>query len=278
VWDLKTEGTHIRNPHKKKRKYKQKKLVMGSIDFSDIEKKPITYKNKPIEDWEVKDFVFWFADCLQTHFPDMPKYQVVYRRDCNNISTIKDAIEDGGFDFNTLKDFIQYAVEEQAQNIIDRKIETGVLAGFTTGDLIDLINPYMQQLIFSHKNPSDIAQDGIITISELQEQWDNNGLVGLLRNYGIPIAATYVVKTLDEDKDEIALVEKIKDTLITLDNNVLEKIAQQSVLRGPYSSQFKILEWQSIFGKIWQKTNVKGNRWWHKTYELDENRRWWFSL
>jgi len=271
---------HIGNPYKRKTP-KKKEWVTGKISFNQITKPKDNYEDIQVDDWEAKHFVFWFISCLEKNFPDLPKYNIVYKKDCKNISILRKAFINEGHNNNDLKDFIAHIVEYEAQKVMDKKGKNSKYISFTTNDLLGFINDYLQQLQFS--KPQFQQDKPVVSKEELYDCWKEGKLFSLLRNYGIPIAATFVFmqtndkKATDEAKN-LKIKKAIENILSKTNNENLEKIAQHSIMRGSYNEKFKFLNWRDVFVDYWNKIGVQNNSWWQDENIVDNNplKMWWF--
>jgi ribosomal protein S8 len=272
---------HVGNPHKKK-KSKSKKWTTGKINYSQIAEPKYSYKEKNIEDWQNKNFIFWFVSCLEENFPHLPDYNIVYNKDGKNIKVLEKAFVNAGYGKKELKEFISYIVKNYAQDVLDKKEKEGNLPSFTTNDLLDFMNPYIQHLEISQNKTSNFNKPkSAVSKKELDICWKENKMVSLLRSYGIPIASTYLYFKINDDtatnEQKIQkIIHVIAKTLEKFDSDNLEKIAKHSIMRGPYNNDFILLNWQLVFEDFWKSIEIHNQKWWKKI-EINNDSNWWFS-
>lgn len=262
--------SHVVNPHRKKSK--KKKWVTGAISFSQITETR-HYGENDIEHWRTKDFIFWFVSCLKKNFPNLPEYNIVYIKDGKNIKAMETALKKAGHGKKKLKDFISYTVEQQAQKILDKKESQGELLSFTTNDLLDFFNSYMQSLYLKKKGGgnTDDSENIKVTKKELESCWKQGKLISLLRNYGIPISATFVfykIKNKDvSDEDKIKKITEVISNVfekVSFNQDILHNIAKHSMMRSPYPDTYILLDWKEKFMSTWDKIDVQKNTWWQE--------------
>lgn len=255
------KSDHITNPFRRKRKKDVGK--MSQIDFKDIFGSDKKYSDIPVSEWKPKEFVFWFSDCLSKNYPNLPKYNIVYKNDCKVMSMLKNMFNEAGLNNKHLKNFIKYVIENEVGQVMEQKRQSGKLVGFTTNDLLNFVNNYIQQTVMLGDAPHLKTRHNPIPKQEISECLEKGGIVVSLRNYGIPITATYIFNNSKDDNDKYQKIVNIIDRALSKANEkTLENIAKQSALRGPYDDNFKLTDWRNTFKKHWNKIEAYNNPWW----------------
>ena len=294
-------GKHIKNPYTQiKKKKKEKKQKIGMIDFFQIDDKPDHYSKKNIEEWTPKDFCFFFKDSLAKNFPELPVYRVVFGVDCPTISFIIEEFGDNNLEKKDVKDFIDQIITNDAKKIMEEKISNNGYAGFTTKDLLKFINSYLQKKYLTSINNIDKSNEyedneveknqgehtpliRELNINELIVKYKKGGTSFLLRNYGIPISATFlflIIKNknnkINDEKIKYLIKNKIKKTISQTDRSNIERIIKHSILRAPYSECFKMLDWRNYIDDIIEENNIKNFVWWSEGPDIKQNVKWLF--
>jgi len=208
-------------------------------------------------EWSNKDFVHYFVQELHK-IHNIP-YVIEYSRDCSSIKKIKDQLlEINITDYKRVKDFIDWSIKNYNKLKEDAK-------RFDLPTLNKFINSFLQFNDFDNTNEKRKLGFNIFEKmnQEIQEN-KKNGMIILLKQFGIPLTASFYVKNgfeLDKIKNgiEIRLKRFGENDIILLQNTM-----QRSIDFSPYPEWFSLIDWRNIFTSIISQYKLENFKWWRE--------------
>jgi hypothetical protein len=232
-------------------------LEQGENAFWNLNIK--NYKNKPIEEWTLRDFVLHYKDI----FLDVKQedYIITYTVDTSEMQKIKSSISKLGYTKKTdLKDFLDWC-KDNKNEILEKR------PSFMIHDLAVFINSYITEKKAPKIETPRIPDDNEF-ISRLRKKIiDGTNLQLLLETYGIPVTATFLCNIFDKEQNVIeSNIEKVIYTLFNRKRiSSINKAFKQSINLSPYHEEFIMLDWRDKFEEVCSKINIRSENWWRDT-------------
>ena len=212
-------------------------------------------KDKPIEEWSIKDFVVYFKEAyFKVQKQD---YIITYSVDNPEMQRLKSALVKAGMPKKyQLKAFLDWCVSNKESVLAKRP-------DFMLHDLIIFINNFAQS------NRTDVVApqvpDDADFVSRLAKKIEEGAsLQQLLEAYGLPVVCSYL--HFVAGREERTISANIEKTILKLVNdkkiNSLIKIAKQSINMSPYPTEFLCVDWRNKYNIVWDKAKFKGEDWW----------------
>jgi hypothetical protein len=208
--------------------------------------------SSPIEEWDAKFFVRYFADEYKRVIGGV--YKVTFASDVKLIYSILGFMEDNNLEKNVYtKKFLDWCFE-------NKDMVVSIHGHFLLNTIKDLLNRYYQDQI--------IPQNKILTlidiIDDIHEMFNNNLHREIYLKFGIPIACTYFVNHQNYELSDV-IENSRKLFMVMIKGNadqkkLLGEIFQKSISRSPYIKNMLMMDWRSEFSDMTER--YKKEIWW----------------
>jgi hypothetical protein len=209
----------------------------------------------PVEEWDAKFFVRYFADEYKNNLGGV--YKVTFASDIKLIYSIMNFMEDNNLEKNEYtKKFFDWCFENK-----DMVIST--CGHFLLNTIKDLLNRYYQDQIISHSKQITL----IDIIDEIHEMFKNNLHREIYLKFGIPIACTYFVNHQSYELKDV--IDNSRKLFMAMSKGSLPQkkalgdIFQKSISRSPYIENMLVMDWRSEFSDMTER--YKKEIWWKES-------------
>lgn len=210
------------------------------VDLSDL----------PVEQWSLRDFARYFSEQCTQH---QVQYVLRYQRDVQAMKQVRSDLSSVGRGTNAeLKAFLDWTFVNR-QMIVERR------GHFTTGSIQAFVSQFLQTIPDDNMpRPSwgsPLAENMIIEYRE-------NGSLGLLVRFGIPLAAVFLGKVYPEERVALGIGQRLAKLVEARRIDDIWRIARQSIVASPYLSGFPLLDWRERYSEVWEFSACRSEAWW----------------
>lgn len=204
----------------------------------------------PIEEWSLRHFAQYFARQCEEHGLS---YVLKYQRDVQAMKQIKADLSSVGRGKNQdLKSFLDWAISHHAM-ISERR------GHFTTGSIQAFVSHFLQTIpddtLPRPSWGSPLAENMIIEYRE-------NGSLGLLVRFGIPLTASFLNKVYPLDRIAMGIGGRLAKMVEARKLDDICRVARQSIVASPYLPEFPLLDWRERYSEMWKVSGCRGQAWW----------------
>jgi len=212
-----------------------------------------SHSKKP-EDWSTKDFFRYYIDLYER--ATKQKYLITYASDLSNLKTLKSVFIKHTLDTNKegFKSFLDWCFENREFIFKD-------CGNFLLPSLRKYINRYIAD---TQEADLNLSEENNFLEKLRSRAKKTTRFSDMLKIYGIPIMATYMVKIAGKDENSFMdNMDKIIRTQYERKNiSDLRKIAKQSIALSPYPQFFYGMNWRQDFIDIWEDLGIMDEDWW----------------
>jgi hypothetical protein len=204
----------------------------------------------PVGEWSLRNFAQHFArQCEQHGLPYVLKYQ----RDVQAMKQIRADLSSVGRGSNDdLKAFLDWTFSHH-EMISEKR------GHFTTGSIQAYVSHFLQTIpdetLPRPSWGSPLAENMLIEYRE-------NGSLGLLIKFGIPLAAIFLGKVYPLDRVVLGIGSRLAKMVEARKLDDVCRVARQSIVSSPYLKQFPLLDWRDQYSEMWEVSGCRGQAWW----------------
>lgn len=204
----------------------------------------------PFDRWGNREFATYFARQCDEH---LIPYVINYPRDVQAMKQIRADLSSVGRGSNDdMRAFLDWT-------FINRSMISERRGHFTTGSIQGFVSHFLQTIPDETlPRPSWGSPLGENMIIEYKE----NGSLGLLMRFGIPLAAAFLGKVYPAERVAIGIGSRLAKMIEARAIEDVCKIARQSITASPYIDGFPLLDWRDRFSEIWDVAGCRSQTWW----------------
>lgn len=230
---------------------KKREKRTGQLTLDDINSK----QKKSLQEWSSRDFVDYFANKFQETTGG--NYRRVYRADGTAFQEMLYFFSSNGLDKNEwTKKFIDWSFVRRMTII--RKF-----GHFNPHTILRIINYFYQDEIMPLVEEEQIQRTStdISLTDELTKAFASGKDIEVFIQFGIPITATYMIRTRNVDRERLIDVLRQRFTiLMQTDRAEVKKIFLKSIVNSPYRSDYELLDWRDVFSELVK--SFEAESWW----------------